>query len=84
MIYLLMNLRNLPNKDSGGVSDPICAVFCSTPSKGTKELGRTELIMNSLNPTFKKSIDLKFSASEDQTLTFKIYDVDFVRGKEVD
>jgi hypothetical protein len=73
----------LANKDTGGLSDPICVVYGFSSTKPKKELGRTEYIMNSLNPQFKRKIGLKFLPDEDQRLEFKLYDVDFLSGAEV-
>jgi hypothetical protein len=70
-------------KPSGGLSDPICVVIGSTPTRGEKELGRTEFIMNDLNPKFEKSIGMKVLPDEEQTLTFKIYDLDAQKGTTV-
>jgi hypothetical protein len=70
-------------KPNGGLSDPICIVIGSTPGRGEKQLGKTEFIMNDLNPTFKKTIAMKVLPDEEQTLTFKVYDVDAQNGTTV-
>ncbi len=73
----------MANKDAGGLSDPICVVYGFSSTKTKKELGRTEYIMNTLNPHFKRNIGLKFLPDEDQILEFRLYDVDFLSGAEV-
>jgi hypothetical protein len=73
----------LASKDAGGFSDPICAVFGSSSTKPRAELGRTEYIMNSQNPQFKKKISLKYVPDDGQQLEFRLYDVDFLSGTEV-
>jgi Ca2+-dependent lipid-binding protein len=60
------------------LSDPICALYLSG-----KEVGRTEFIMNTLNPHFKKAIRLSLKQDDEQPLEFKLYDVDFLSGQEV-
>jgi hypothetical protein len=75
--YILCG-RDLANKDGGGLSDPICAVFLSD-----QEVGRTEFIMNTLNPSFKKNVLLSLNPADEQPLVFKLYDVDFLSGQEV-
>ena len=70
-------------KPACGLSDPICVVIGSTVTRGEKELGRTEFIMNELNPKFSKSISMKVLPDEDQKLCFKVYDVDAQMGQEV-
>jgi hypothetical protein len=47
------------------------------------ELGRTEYIMNKPSPQFKTTIHLKYFPDADQTLDFRVYDVDFLQGEEV-
>ena len=73
----------MANKDAGGFSDPICAVFGSSSTKPLAELGRTEYIMNSQAPQFKTKISLKYLPDDDQQLEFRVYDVDFLSGSEV-
>jgi hypothetical protein len=58
-------------------------VYGFTSTKAKKELGRTEYIMNNQNPQFKRKIGLKFLPDDDQTLEFRLYDVDFLSGAEV-
>ncbi len=63
----------MANKDAGGFSDPICAVFGSSSTKPRAELGRTEYIKDSQNPHFKKKISLKYVPGDDQQLEFRLY-----------
>eukprot|EP00292_Cryptomonas_paramecium_P005826 CAMPEP_0113668184 /NCGR_PEP_ID=MMETSP0038_2-20120614/3858_1 /TAXON_ID=2898 /ORGANISM="Cryptomonas paramecium" /LENGTH=397 /DNA_ID=CAMNT_0000583897 /DNA_START=10 /DNA_END=1199 /DNA_ORIENTATION=- /assembly_acc=CAM_ASM_000170 len=71
---------NLENKDVGSLSDPICAVYGSKDQEQIKELGRTEIIMNNLNPEFKKRIEVVVEDPFGYMLTFKVYDVDFLKA----
>jgi hypothetical protein len=73
----------LANKDAGGFSDPICALFGSSSTKPRAELGRTEFIMNTQTPQFKQKISLKYVPDDGQQLEFRLYDVDFLSGSEV-
>lgn len=41
-----------------------------------RELGRTEVICNNLNPSFVKTIPMVYKFEEVQTLVFRVYDVD--------
>ncbi len=82
MLNLLFGHRNLISKDDGGFSDPICVVYGSTPQRGERELGRTEYMMNNQSPQFRRTIVLKFLPTEEQTLVFRIYDVDALGGGE--
>lgn len=77
-----VKLRNFL-KPSGGLSDPICVVIGSTATRAEKELGRTEFIMNDLNPTFAKNIAMEILPDEDLTLNFKVYDVDAQNATQV-
>jgi hypothetical protein len=74
--------RDLANKDATSLSDPVCVVYeCSRPSISRQkveyvELGRTEIIHNNLNPTFRTNIDMYLRGDEDRLLEFRLYDVD--------
>ncbi len=73
----------MANKDEGSKSDPICVLFGNSSKKPRAELGRTEHIMNTLNPKFMRSIDIKYVPDDGQQLEFRLYDVDVMSGGEV-
>jgi hypothetical protein len=73
----------LTSKDAGGFSDPICALFGTSSKKPFAELGRTEYLMNTHNPKFKKTMSINYVPGDGQQLEFRIYDVDCLSSKEV-
>ena len=52
--------------------------------KGEKEVGRTEVIMDNLNPEFVKPIEVDFFFEEEQTLRFDVYDQDDATNDKLD
>lgn len=39
-------------------------------------IGKTEVIQNNLNPDFSKSFEIDYYFEKEQTIKFKVYDVD--------
>lgn len=52
-------------------------VFLKNGKNGVNTLlGKTEMILNNLNPDFTKSFIVDYFFEKEQTMTFKVYDVD--------
>jgi hypothetical protein len=66
--------RGLANKDTFSKSDPCCVVQEKASDGRWREIGRTEVIDNNLNPTFKKKIEMTYYFEKKQELKFIIYD----------
>ena len=81
-ISLTISGRNLPNKDYFSKSDPYTQVFILGKDKKWLLLGRTETIMNSLNPQFTKEFLIPYHFEEEQVLLLRLYDDDFGNGKD--
>jgi len=77
-LVLYVQGTSLKNKDLASKSDPICTLHIKDRQTGGRwlELGRTEMIKNSLNPVFKKTFEIPFYFEEKQELKFTLYDVD--------
>ncbi|CAM9341780.1 unnamed protein product [Scytosiphon promiscuus] len=76
-VHLSLSCEGLTNLDFGSKSDPFVVV--STKSDGEdewSELGRTEVVANSLSPKFVTLIPATFRFEEVQMLRFEVYDVD--------
>ena len=55
-------------------SDPICAVFLKDQvNKTWREVGRTEIIWNNLNPKWEKKTTVDYYFEERQFLKFMVY-----------
>ncbi|OUM69704.1 hypothetical protein PIROE2DRAFT_2340 [Piromyces sp. E2] len=81
-VQLRIKLNNLVDKDTFSKSDPQVTVFCRHSIKAQWiEVGKTEIIMNNLNPEFAKPIEIDYFFEEEQQLRFVVYDVDDFTGK---
>ncbi len=83
-VILNISCRNLKDCDVLSKSDPMVVVFLETrtaSSKTWREIGRTEVIDNNLNPDFTKSILVDYRFEEYQKLKFEVYDVDSSSAK---
>ena len=79
MVELMISCRDLVNMDVFSKSDPFVVAYLLTrrnTSLEWKEIGRTETLMDNLNPDFKKSFLLDFTPDEKQLLKFEVYDLD--------
>ena len=60
-ITLSLSCRDLADLDTFSKSDPIVHVFLKDgPAKGYSLIGKTEMILNNLNPDFTKNISLSY------------------------
>ncbi|ESO91350.1 hypothetical protein LOTGIDRAFT_228802 [Lottia gigantea] len=81
-VEISVSCRNLRDKDAFSKSDPMCVL----KSKGFKnqsyqEIGRTEMIKDSLDPEFVKKFLVQYYFEERQLMRFEIYDVDSPSAK---
>ncbi|VDN29482.1 unnamed protein product [Gongylonema pulchrum] len=86
-ISLSFSATNLLDRDAFSKSDPMCVVFLSTgPLNDNKfrEVGRTEVIQNSLNPEWKETVEVDYFFEETQRIKFEIYDIDSRSSKLTD
>lgn len=76
-VELSIACRNLLDRDLLSKSDPLCVVLLKDfGSSQFKEVGRTEVIKNTLNPDFVKKITVDYHFEESQKLIFDVYDSD--------
>jgi Ca2+-dependent lipid-binding protein len=76
-IELFLNARGLGDLDFFSKSDPYVKVFFKRhPSENMMSIGRTETIMNDLNPNFAKSFTIDYIFETRQELRFEVYDED--------
>ena len=68
--------NGLRNRDIMSKSDPMLVVYCTTVEAQVVELGRTEVIANTLDPKWVKEFIIEYHFEEVQPLQFVIYDVD--------
>ncbi|XP_071823026.1 copine-8-like isoform X2 [Apostichopus japonicus] len=76
-VELSISCRKLRDMDVFSKSDPLCVMFMKAlGSEEYREVGRTEVIMNNLNPRFVKKFLVDYFFEEVQNLKFEVYDVD--------
>jgi len=74
-IELSVRCTDLADKDLFSKSDPICVMFIQRQGQWY-ELGRTEMIKDTLNPSFEKKFIVDYSFEERQVVKFEVYDWD--------
>ncbi|XP_002128214.2 copine-3 isoform X1 [Ciona intestinalis] len=74
-VELRISCKDLLNKDFLSKSDPLCAVLWSKDGRWVEQ-GRTEMILNNLNPQFAKTILLDYYFEEVQKLKIAVFDID--------
>jgi hypothetical protein len=79
MLQISLTAKNLKNMDSGtgNLSDPF-AVMSISEGKGYPwvEIGRTEIVMNSLSPAWVTLISVSYSFEKMQLIKVDVYDAD--------
>jgi len=76
-IELTIKAKNLADKDALSLSDPMCVVWIRRGLQTEwTEVGRTEVIQNTLNPEFATKIRIGYLFEEQQPLKFTVYDID--------
>uniref|UniRef100_A0A4W6G439 Copine-3 n=1 Tax=Lates calcarifer TaxID=8187 RepID=A0A4W6G439_LATCA len=62
--------------DAFSKSDPLCVLLINSSGSHWSEIGRTEKIKNSLNPSFSKTFVIDYYFEMVQKLKFEVYDID--------
>ncbi|XP_076919324.1 protein BONZAI 3-like [Bidens hawaiensis] len=75
-IQLSFSASGLRDLDVMSKSDPMVVVYAKKKNGNLEEVGRTEVIMNTLNPTWIQKINVAFHFEIVQPLVFRVYDVD--------
>ncbi|XP_076919316.1 protein BONZAI 3-like [Bidens hawaiensis] len=75
-IELSLSALKLRDLDIMSKSDPMAVVYEKKKDGTLEEVGRTEVIMNNLNPMWIQKINVAFHFEIVQPLVFRVYDVD--------
>ncbi|XP_034998530.2 copine-3-like isoform X1 [Hippoglossus stenolepis] len=75
-VALSISCQNLLDMDTFSKSDPLCVLFMNSSGPHWCEIGRTEKIKNSLNPSFSKTFVIDYYFEMVQKLKFEVYDID--------
>ncbi|KAH1071582.1 hypothetical protein AAZX31_03G221700 [Glycine max] len=75
-LELSLSASNLLDRDITSKSDPMVVVYAKKRDGKMEEIGRTEVILNCLNPEWIEKISVAFHFEIVQPLEFHVYDVD--------
>ncbi|XP_020110359.1 protein BONZAI 1-like isoform X2 [Ananas comosus] len=75
-IELSLSAANLLDQDVFSKSDPMAVIFAKRRDGTLEEIGRSEVILNSLNPSWITKITVNYQFEVTQPLVFQVYDVD--------
>ncbi|KAK8546473.1 hypothetical protein V6N13_067692 [Hibiscus sabdariffa] len=75
-VELSMSASNLLDRDITSKSDPMAVLYVKKMDGMLEELGRTEVILNNLNPVWIQKINVAYQFEIVQNLVFHVYDVD--------
>ncbi|XP_043815082.1 protein BONZAI 3 isoform X1 [Manihot esculenta] len=75
-IELALSASKLLDRDITSKSDPMAVVYIKKKDGKLEEIGRTEVILNNLNPSWIEKIRIAYQFEIVQPLIFHIYDVD--------
>ncbi|XP_027163140.1 protein BONZAI 3-like [Coffea eugenioides] len=75
-LELSVSASKLRDRDIISKSDPMAVVYAKKRNGTLEELGRTEVIMNNLEPTWIQKISVNYQFEIVQPLIFHVYDVD--------
>uniref|UniRef100_A0A5B6Z3W1 Uncharacterized protein n=1 Tax=Davidia involucrata TaxID=16924 RepID=A0A5B6Z3W1_DAVIN len=75
-IELSLSASNLHDRDVLSKSDPMAVIYTKGRDGSLQELGRTEVVLNSLNPLWITKHTIAYHFEVVQTLVFRVYDVD--------
>ncbi|KAH9329184.1 hypothetical protein KI387_001292, partial [Taxus chinensis] len=76
LIELSLSASNLRDRDVLSKSDPMAVVYMRKQDGSLEELGRTEVILNSLDPVWITKLRITYYFEILQRLLFRLYDVD--------
>ncbi|KAL3512068.1 hypothetical protein ACH5RR_024785 [Cinchona calisaya] len=75
-IELSLSATKLRDRDVLSKSDPMAVIYTKRKDGSLQELGRTEVVLNSLSPNWIKKFNITYQFETVQYLVFQVYDVD--------
>lgn len=82
IVEISISCKDLPDLDRLTKSDPMCVLYTMEfEADMWKEVGRTELIWNNLNPVFVKKLVIEYFFEESQYLKFEVYHMSDTKNK---
>ncbi|KAH6806738.1 DCD and Cell domain protein [Perilla frutescens var. frutescens] len=75
-IELSLSAADLRDRDVLSKSDPMAVLYVKGSDGSLQELGRTEVVLNSLSPKWIRKFSVTYQFEMVQNLVFRVYDVD--------
>ncbi|XP_069980599.1 copine-8 isoform X2 [Penaeus vannamei] len=76
-VELSVSAKDLKNKDVMSKSDPVCVIYMKeTGQDRFYEIGRTEMVKDSLSPQWMRKFEVDYRFEERQVLKFAVFDWD--------
>ena len=75
-LEISVSCTDLRDKDAFSKSDPLCVMFHQSEGGQWAEVGRTEMLVNTLNPSWKSKFIVDYRFQERQLVKFEVYDWD--------
>ncbi|CAN4086556.1 unnamed protein product [Withania somnifera] len=75
-IELSLSASSLRDRDVLSKSDPMAVLYSKEKDGSLKELSRTEVVLNSLNPKWITKYTMAYYFETVQNLVFRVYDID--------
>lgn len=75
-IELSLSAANLRDRDVLSKSDPMVVIYIKGSDGSLQEIGRTEVVLNSLSPKWIRKFSVTYQFETVQNLVFRVYDVD--------
>uniref|UniRef100_A0A803N7F0 C2 domain-containing protein n=1 Tax=Chenopodium quinoa TaxID=63459 RepID=A0A803N7F0_CHEQI len=76
VLKLSLSASSLRDRDVLSKSDPMAVIYIRGRNGRLEELGRTEVVSNSLDPTWITKVNVTYHFEIVQTLVFRVFDVD--------
>ncbi len=75
-LELSVSCKNLCDMDTFSKSDPLCVMYQQVADQKWVEVGRTEMLKNTLNPSWQHKFVLDYCFEQRQLVKFEVYDWD--------
>ncbi|CAA7404649.1 unnamed protein product [Spirodela intermedia] len=76
LIELSLSASKLRDRDVLSKSDPMAVIYTKKRDGTLEEMGRTEVVLNSLNPVWIQKLSITYRFEIVQPLVFQVYDID--------
>ena len=75
-LQISVSCEHLADMDTFSKSDPLCVMSWKDEKGKWWEIGRTEVIKNTLNPSWKAQFIVEYRPEQSQVVSFEVYDWD--------